>query len=61
MTRIINGVAQPDIVARKEGQVRYIFVETPESLKANEKPLLEAWHSILQKEPTAKIEVVRTD
>ena len=35
MTRVINGYAQPDIVATKGEKQRLIFIETPESLKKN--------------------------
>ena len=35
MTRVINGRAQPDIVAEKDGRTLLVFVETASSLQKN--------------------------
>lgn len=57
MTRIINGIAQPDIVSRKPDEVIYIFIETLESIEINRIALLKSWQSIKHKEPKAIIRI----
>jgi len=39
MTQVIDGIAQPDIVAWNEEEFRFIFVETEESLGENREAL----------------------
>lgn len=39
VTRIIDGIAQPDIVAQRGDETKFIFVETSESLNQNREAL----------------------
>lgn len=60
MTRIINGYAQPDIVAEKGEEKIMVFVETPKSLKWNVKALTRSWLWINKHEPNTRVDLVHT-
>ena len=60
MTKIINGCAQPDIVATKGKEKVAIFVETPHSLKANIKALIKALLWYRDNEPLTRVDLVHT-
>ena len=60
MTQIINGYAQPDIVAKKGTEKVAVFVETPSSLKKNATALKRTWLWIGEHEPNTRIDLVQT-
>ena len=60
MTEIINGYAQPDIVATKGRTKIAIFVETPHSLKANVKALTKSFLWYKNNEPNTRVDLVHT-
>lgn len=60
MTRIIDGFAQPDIVARKGSEERYIFVETPQSLRENAGALEKTMGWLRDNKPNATVDFVQT-
>ena len=62
MTRIINGYAQPDIVAEKDNEKIVIFVETPKTLHNKEHmgAVATSWRWLQKHEPNARIDLVYT-
>ncbi len=60
MTKIINGYAQPDIVAEKGEEKIMVFVETPTSLKQNAQALKNSWLWIDRHEPNTRVDLVHT-
>lgn len=60
MTKIIDGYAQPDIVATKGKEKIAVFVETPHSLKANSKALFKSFLWYKENEPDTRVDLVHT-
>lgn len=60
MTEIIDGYAQPDIVATKGKDKIAVFVETPHSLKANIKALAKSFLWYRDNEPNTRVDLVHT-
>lgn len=60
MTRIVDGYAQPDVVAEKDGKKVVVFVETPESLRKNIAALVRSWLRIKENEPDTRVDLVHT-
>lgn len=60
MTRIINGFAQPDIVAEKGDEKIMVFVETPKSLRANSRAFGKSLEWLRENEPDTRVDLVQT-
>ena len=60
MTKILNGYAQPDIEAEKEGNKIIIYVETPNSFKKNIRYLKRSITWIKENEPDTRIDLIQT-
>ena len=60
MTRIINGYAQPDIVATKGDEKVMVFVEIPKSLRNNAKAIQKTLEYINATEPNTRVDLVQT-
>ncbi len=60
MTKIIDGYAQPDIVAEKGNEKIMIFVETPNSLKVNAEALSKSWSWLQEHESSTRVDLVQT-
>ena len=60
MTKIIDGYAQPDIVAEKDGEKVAIFVETPSTLRYNIKAIAKSYQWLQEKEPKTRVDLIQT-
>lgn len=60
MTRIVDGYAQPDIEAEREGEKVVVFVETPASLKENALALKKSLKWLEEHEPHTRVDFVHT-
>lgn len=62
MTRIVDGYAQPDIVAEKGDEKIMVFVETPSSWKNRGlvEALKKSFKWIRKYEPNTRVDIVQT-
>lgn len=62
MTKVINGYAQPDIVAEKGKKKIVIFVETPSTMRNREymRALARSYLWLRENEPKTRVDLVHT-
>ena len=60
MTKVLNGYAQPDIEATKNGETIMVFVETPRSLRENARAIGKSLGWIGENEPDTRVDLVCT-
>lgn len=60
MTKVLDGYAQPDIEAERNGEKLLVFIETPESLKSMKAPLKRSVAWLRANEPATKVRFVIT-
>ena len=60
MTKILNGLAQPDIEATKGKEKIMVFVETSSSLRENAQALKNSFIWLKEHQPKTKFRLVHT-